>query len=119
MFSLDDSVVDVVFSTVSSGINALAANTVEDILARPLRTVKDTTVTVIAKLLGTLSPLACLLAGLHVCWLACLLARLFADLLAFHTMLVSSSFSFSQFVIWSAQRCYYISASMSGTTCTW
>ncbi|XP_076461675.1 sodium-coupled monocarboxylate transporter 2-like [Babylonia areolata] len=37
-------------STVSSGINALAANTVEDVLARPLRGMRDTTVTLIAKL---------------------------------------------------------------------
>ncbi|KAL8624405.1 hypothetical protein ACOMHN_012804 [Nucella lapillus] len=37
-------------STLSSGINALAANTVEDVLSRPLRGVKDTTVTVVAKL---------------------------------------------------------------------
>ncbi|KAK7508625.1 hypothetical protein BaRGS_00000191 [Batillaria attramentaria] len=37
-------------STVSSGINALAANTVEDLLARPLRGVKDTTVTIVAKI---------------------------------------------------------------------
>ncbi|KAK7110795.1 hypothetical protein V1264_014614 [Littorina saxatilis] len=38
-------------STVSSGINALAANSVEDLLARPLRGMKDTTVTLIAKML--------------------------------------------------------------------
>ncbi|XP_076438946.1 sodium-coupled monocarboxylate transporter 2-like [Babylonia areolata] len=36
-------------STVSSGINALAANTVEDVLAGPLRGMRDTTVTAIAK----------------------------------------------------------------------
>ncbi|XP_025095163.1 sodium-coupled monocarboxylate transporter 1-like [Pomacea canaliculata] len=36
-------------STLSSGINALGANTVEDLLARPLRGYKDATVTVIAK----------------------------------------------------------------------
>ncbi|XP_076464538.1 sodium-coupled monocarboxylate transporter 1-like [Babylonia areolata] len=38
-------------STVSSGINALAANSVEDVLARPLRGLRDTTVTIIAKIL--------------------------------------------------------------------
>ncbi|XP_076464575.1 sodium-coupled monocarboxylate transporter 1-like isoform X2 [Babylonia areolata] len=38
-------------STVSSGINALAANSVEDVLARPLRGLHDTTVTIIAKIL--------------------------------------------------------------------
>ncbi|KAK7508626.1 hypothetical protein BaRGS_00000192 [Batillaria attramentaria] len=38
-------------STVSSGINALAANTVEDLLARPLRGLKDTTVTIITKVI--------------------------------------------------------------------
>ncbi|XP_025094623.1 sodium-coupled monocarboxylate transporter 1-like [Pomacea canaliculata] len=37
-------------STLSSGINALGANTVEDLLARPLRGYKDATVTVIAKI---------------------------------------------------------------------
>ncbi|KAK7105393.1 sodium-coupled monocarboxylate transporter 1-like [Littorina saxatilis] len=38
-------------STVSSGISALAANSVEDLLARPLRGLRDTTVTLIAKAL--------------------------------------------------------------------
>jgi hypothetical protein len=42
----------VLYSTVSSGINALSANTVEDLLERPLKNLKDATVTVIAKLLG-------------------------------------------------------------------
>ncbi|GFO44794.1 sodium-coupled monocarboxylate transporter 1 [Plakobranchus ocellatus] len=37
-------------STLSSGINAMAANTVEDILHRPLRTVKEATVTFITKI---------------------------------------------------------------------
>ncbi|XP_025094626.1 sodium-coupled monocarboxylate transporter 2-like isoform X2 [Pomacea canaliculata] len=37
-------------STLSSGINSLGANTVEDLLARPLRGYKDATVTVIAKI---------------------------------------------------------------------
>ncbi|XP_025095164.1 sodium-coupled monocarboxylate transporter 1-like [Pomacea canaliculata] len=37
-------------STLSSGINALGANTVEDLLARPLRGYHDATVTVIAKI---------------------------------------------------------------------
>ncbi|PVD29792.1 hypothetical protein C0Q70_09049 [Pomacea canaliculata] len=37
-------------STLSSGVNALGANTVEDLLARPLRGYKDVTVTVIAKI---------------------------------------------------------------------
>ncbi|PVD29795.1 hypothetical protein C0Q70_09052 [Pomacea canaliculata] len=39
-------------STLSSGINAMGANTVEDLLARPLRGYKDATVTVIAKISG-------------------------------------------------------------------
>ncbi|XP_076439018.1 sodium-coupled monocarboxylate transporter 2-like [Babylonia areolata] len=45
-------------STLSSGINALAAITVEDVLAKPLTGMKDTTVTLIAK--GIVAEYGCL-----------------------------------------------------------
>uniref|UniRef100_A0A0B6ZN73 Sodium-coupled monocarboxylate transporter 1 n=1 Tax=Arion vulgaris TaxID=1028688 RepID=A0A0B6ZN73_9EUPU len=41
-------------STISSGINALAANTVEDILRRPLLRVKESTATLITKIIAGL-----------------------------------------------------------------